>query len=317
MTGEAIAPKDRNATIAAHRAHQARWRAEELDGWPPGPPTHPGARKRYATIDSCLAEEWKGQSVEEAGPNLMSLAAIEYAKVRCEQLAATGGLAEKDRLFRNLLSSQPLAFSIAGELRRHRDAAARVIGALAGIDIERFQPLVDSTHTLDGIDAEWAPPKEHHTGDRSGFDIAGHQILRSGDSHLLSIEVKYVDTFSAKKVDYDRYDEHLTALGLSRRATDRLVAAGGSQFLRSLMLTDSVRRRGVRGEGRIDHSLAVVLARSGDRQARRVVDAFQEHDLPTRVAFWSHEDFFDACEEQSELATWARRMRRRYVLPAG
>jgi hypothetical protein len=317
MTGEAAAPKDRSATVAAHRAHQARWRAEELDGWPPGPPTHPGARKRYATIDSCLAEEWKGQRVEVAGPNLMSPAAIEYAKVRCEQLTATGGLAEQDRLFRNLLSSQPLAFSIAGELRRHRDAAAEAIGRLAGVDIDRFQPLIDSAHTLDGIDAEWAPPKDHHTGDRTGFDIATHQALESGESHLLTIEVKYIDTFSAKKVDYDRYEEHLTALGLSRSATDQLVADGCSQFLRSVMLTDSVRRRGVRGDGGIDHSMAVVLARSSDKQARRVVDAIKGHELPTRVDFWSHEDFFDACEEQGELAGWAQRMRRRYVLASG
>jgi hypothetical protein len=209
----------------------------------------------------------------------MSPAAIEYAKVRCEQLTARGGLAEQDRLFRNLLSSQPLAFSIAGELRRHRNAAAGVIGPLAGVDIDRFEPLVDSTHALDGIDAEWAPPKDHHTGDRSGFDVAAHQVLGSGDSHLLTIEVKYIGTFSTKQVDYDRYEEHLTALGLSRDATDQLVANGCSQFLRSVMLTESVRRRGVRGDGGVDHSMAVVLARSYDKQARRVVDAIKEHDL--------------------------------------
>jgi hypothetical protein len=62
---EATAPKDRSAIVAA-QAHQARWRAEELDGWPPGPPTHPGAKKRYATIESCLAEECKAQRVEAA-----------------------------------------------------------------------------------------------------------------------------------------------------------------------------------------------------------------------------------------------------------
>lgn len=314
--GKPSGPKDRSATIAAHREHQSRWREQELNGWPPGPPTHPGARKRYPTIGSCLAEEWKGQHVADTGPNLMSPAAVEYAKSRCEQLTATGGLAEQDRLFRNLLSSQPLAFSIAGELRHHRGPAARALGQLAGVDIERFEPLADSTHTLDGIDAEWAPPKDHHTGDRSSFDIASHQILRTGESHLLTIEVKYVDTFSAKKVDFDRYEEHLTALGLSKDATDHLVAAGCSQFLRSVMLTDSVRRSGVRGDRGLDRALAVVLGRSDDKQARRVVDALKMHDLPTQVQFWSHAEFFNACEAQSELGEWAQRMRRRYVLDA-
>jgi hypothetical protein len=151
---------------------------------------------------SCFAEEWQGQRAVDVGPNLMSPAAVDYAKGRCEQLRANGALAEEDRLYRNLLSSQPLAFSIAGELRLHREAAAKVLSGLAKVDIKRFEVLPDATQPLDGIDAEWAPPKEEHTGDRSGFDIATHQILESGDSHLLTIEVKYVDTFSAKKVDY-------------------------------------------------------------------------------------------------------------------
>ncbi|RYP88113.1 hypothetical protein EKO23_04555 [Nocardioides guangzhouensis] len=240
---------------------------------------------------------------------------MEYAKSRCAQLKATGGLAEQDRLFRNLLSSQPLAFSIAGEFRHEPDAAAAVIGMLAGVGIGRFEPLVDSTHPLDGIEAEWAPPRQHHTGDRSGFDVATHQILRSGESHLVTIEVKYIDTFSAKKVDYDRYEEHLVALGLSRETTNQLVTDGCSQFLRSVMLTDSVRRHGVRGDGGVDQSMAVVLARSDDKQARRVVESVKRHDLPTMVDLWSHEDFFDACAEQDALANWALLMRRRYILP--
>ncbi|NYJ00257.1 hypothetical protein HNR19_000955 [Nocardioides thalensis] len=125
-------------------------------------------------------------------------------------------------------------------------------------------------------------------GDRSGFDIATHQVLGTGDSHLLTVEEKYIDTFSVKKVDYGRYQEHLAALGLSKGATDQLVADGCSQFLRSVMLTDSVRRRGVRGGSGIDHAMAVVLARADDMQARRVVDAIKGHDLPVSVDFWSH-----------------------------
>lgn len=239
-----------------------------------------------------------------------------YTRQRCEQLGFIGGLAEKDRLYRNLLSSQPLAFSIAGELRAHLDAATRVFSHLAKVKVERFQTLGDPTHPLDGIDAEWAPPKEHHTGDRSGFDLAAYQFLYSGQDLLLSIEVKYIDTFSPKKIDYARYEPHLSELGLSRAATEKLVTGGCSQFLRSLMLTDSVRRRGVRGSGRIHQASAVVLARSGDKQARRVVAAVASHNTPTRVDFWSHEEFFDACEQQPELDNWAKRMRQRYILRA-
>ena len=72
----------------------------------------------------CLAREHGGRSARDAGVNLMSDDGINYAKARVEALGPIGGLAEEDRLWRNMLSSQPLAFSIAGELRRHADAAA-------------------------------------------------------------------------------------------------------------------------------------------------------------------------------------------------
>lgn len=285
-----------------------------LHGWPPGPPTDPAARKRYETIGSCLAAEWDGKSAFEHGPNLMSGNAVKYTKQRLQQLSDTGGLAEKERLYRNLLSSQPLAFSIAGELRAHPEAAATVISALADVKLERLQTLADTTHELAGIDAEWAPPRKLHTGDRSGFDIAAYASIAAGEHLLLTVEVKYIDTFSAKKLDYDWYEPHLTRLGLSRRAVEELVAEGCSQFLRSILITDSVRRQGIRGASPIDHALAVVLARSDDRKAQQVVDAIASHNLPTRVGFWSHERFFDECEGQPALEDWAGRMRRRYVL---
>jgi hypothetical protein len=53
----------------------------------------------------------------EEDPNLMSEAGRAYAAARQQELKALGGLAEQDRLYRNLLSSQPLAFSIAGSGR--------------------------------------------------------------------------------------------------------------------------------------------------------------------------------------------------------
>ena len=53
------------------------------------------------------------------------------------------------------------------------------------------------------MEAEWFPPRDLHTGDRSGFDMAAFLRLRSGERLLVSVEVKYVDTFSAKKLEYN------------------------------------------------------------------------------------------------------------------
>lgn len=44
--------------------------------------------------------------------------------------------------------------------------------------------------------AEWFRPRDRHTGDRSGFDIAAYLRLQSGERLLVSIDVKYADTFS-------------------------------------------------------------------------------------------------------------------------
>ncbi|MDQ2706984.1 MAG: hypothetical protein M3Z25_04825 [Actinomycetota bacterium] len=69
-----------------------------------------------------------------------------------------------------MLSSQTLAFSIAGELRAYSQAAASVFAELTGLPVValgRFGKLGDD-YLLDGIEAEWSPPDDHYTGDRSG-----------------------------------------------------------------------------------------------------------------------------------------------------
>ncbi|WP_256793252.1 hypothetical protein [Terrabacter sp. Ter38] len=316
---ESESPRDRSAAVAAHRAHQSDWREKEL-GWPAGPPTHRGAAKRYPVLGSCLAPEFDGRSAKAEGLNLMSPAAKSYADARLAQLQTLGGLAEDDRLWRNLLSSQPLAFSIAGELREHPAATARVFAALTGQQVASLEDLADTqtpSHDLGGIEAEWFPPRDLHTGDRSGFDIAAYLRLQEGESLLVSVEVKYVDTFSAKKVTWERYATQLASAGLDEGSMTRIVAAGGSQFLRSVLLTDSLRRHGLRRRHEVHRTLAVVLGRQDDRNARKVVQTIAACQPHTPVAYWSHEDFFDACAAQPELARWAGRMQRRYVLAVG
>jgi hypothetical protein len=227
-----------------------------------------GAAKRYPVLGSCLAPESEGRTAKADGPDLMSDAAQAYAAERQQQLKALGGLAEEDRLYRNLLSSQPLAFSIAGELRAHPAAAARVLAALTESPVVGLDHLEDAgtpSHAVHGIEAEWFPPRDLHTADHSGFDIAAYLKLRDGQRLLVSIEVKYTDSFSPKKMTWERYGAHLQAAGLHESAMQDIVQAGGSQFLRSVLLTNSLRRCGVRRPPGVGQVLAVVLARGDDR----------------------------------------------------
>lgn len=319
MTDEAPLVKSDSRVVRRHRAHQGMVR--EALGWPPGPPSDARARSAYPVLPNYFAEEHEGSTPEQVGVNLVPPSAAEYARQRLEQLAKVNGVAEPDRLWRNLMSSQPLAFSIAGHLRDHQAGAAELFGRLTGLEVVGFSRLEDGNapkHTLDGIDAEWFPPRQHHTNDRSGFDIAALLELAGGTHTLLTIEVKYIDSFSPAKLDPSKegYASALSACGIKEAETQTLTAAGGSQFLRSVLLTDSVRRKGIAGATTpaIDEALAVVLGRVDDVSAQRVVEKFDALDLRTKTDYWSHNQFFDAAASVEVLAEWAADLRRRYVL---
>ena len=263
--------------------------------------------------------------MHDAGKNLMSDSARNYIRDRLAVLQRIDGKAEPDRLWRNLpLSSQPLAFSIAGHLHRHRAEAAQLLSALTGHPVSSLATLHAGAgawrdHLLDGIEAEWFPPRTAHTGDMSGCDIACCLSLQDGGRVLVTIEVKYTDTFSPEPVAWARYQQHLTALGLDEAATASLVRAGCSQVLRQAMITDSVRRgglvAGVGPEGRVDTALAVVLAREDDKTAIRVVNTL--HDaigarIPVR--FWSHRQLLTEAGQVQGLEKWAGDMALRYLI---
>lgn len=302
----------------AHRRQQSRYRDQVL-GLPPGPPTDSRARKKYRVLGNYLPEAWHGQTAEAAGWNLMSSAALEYARHRLPRIQESGGVAEPERLWRNMLSSQPLAFSIVGEFRAHPEAGLKVLSTLADREFVSYDGLGNPARdlfALDGLQAEWAPPRDFHTGDRSGFDVAA--ALRDDEGHrlILSVEVKYVDTFSPKKLDFDRYSSQLAAVGLDRAATEQLVRSGASQFLRSILLTKSVELHGLRGDNRSDRSIAVVFARDDDRSARRVVELAKESCDPRmlKVELWTHELLLSAAANVPELADWSQRMQTRYII---
>lgn len=160
-----------NRIKAAHRAHQGWWREHVLQR-PAGVPTDKRTRERYPTLPNYLPDNFEGRTAEQEGLNLMSAAARTYARQRQVQLAPLGGLAEEGRLWRNMLSSQPLAFSIAGELRANPVAAAAMLSGLSGLPGASLVTLEDPKYSLAGVEAEWFPRREAHTRDRSGFDLA-------------------------------------------------------------------------------------------------------------------------------------------------
>jgi hypothetical protein len=196
-----------------------------------------------------------------------------------------------------MLSSQPLAFSLTGHLRaRTRTRRHAYSRSSRGGRWQVSAGIGDAgdSYAPDRIEAEWSPPRDEHTDDRSGFDLAAIVCPPDGTRALVSVEVKYVDTFSPAKLDLVRYAEHLSAAGIATRAASAIVEAGGSQFLRSVLLTESVRRRGIRGETSLEGALSVVLGRHDDPTADRAVKAVEEQAPQLATARWSRRDLFAA-----------------------
>ncbi|MEJ2888729.1 PGN_0703 family putative restriction endonuclease [Actinomycetospora aeridis] len=295
---------------------QSRWRQEVLR-LPAGPPTHPTSR--LPTVEYCLPREFHGSTPVEGGWNFVSGAAHDYALGR-----SAGFNVFDDRLWRNMLSSQPLAFNIAGGLREHLASAADAFAELTEwpvIGFDRLGESVTDRHALDGLHAEWAPPRSRHTGDGSSFDIAAPLRLGGHRRVFLSIEVKYTDDFSSGVAARDlatkleQYRPHLDALGIGDARREPLLRGRTFQFLRSVMLTDSVVRRGLRGDDRLDGGLATVVAPAADAVAREAVATVSAAlgTTRTQVAFWSLDDLLDGCADQAPLQVWADTMRRRYL----
>lgn len=302
-----------STTVRRYRAHQGRWRSEVL-GLPPGPPSTTAVTE--TVVDSMLPTAHEGRSAGEAGWNLMSPAAVAYACARVPVVKAAKGVVETDRLWRNMLSSQPLAFSVVGELRAHPDVALAVLSELANRKFVAFDRI--GAHTgaweLDGLQAEWAPPPGGHTNDRSGFDIAAALRTAAGQRVLVTIEVKYTDRFSRERLDPSDYERVLADVGLDLAATTRLVDAGASQFLRSVLLTESVRRGGTSGVEILDEVLAVVLCREDDSTAAKVVEAVGDEQKTVPVAHWGLARFLEVTSRYTELADWADAVHARYLL---
>jgi len=105
---------------------------------------------------------------------------------------ARSGIMEEDRLFNNLLSSQPLCFNFFGELKYDSDLALGIL--------RFFYP--ELTH-VKIVNFEYGGDKKY-TNDNSAFDVC-FEVMIGDKKGLIGIECKYTDSFSPKKYDRTEY----------------------------------------------------------------------------------------------------------------
>jgi hypothetical protein len=95
------------------------------------------------------------------------------------------GMINLDRLYNNLLSSQPLCFNFFAEFEIDKTLGLQVL--------KTFWPDVT---VLNKVVFEYSPP-ENYTKDGSAFDV-GFDVMFGDKTGFIGLECKYTDTFSFK-----------------------------------------------------------------------------------------------------------------------
>jgi hypothetical protein len=196
------------------RWRQHRWAVEVMSVTSFG--SHGGRRTDPALPPEEVANGTKLLDQDaEAGANFLTTSIFEVAKARVnadnKQIHET---LDATRLFRDLLSSMPMAFNLFGEASlRQNDESRQRLAEVFGVPAEEPSDLV----------FEWSPARrdDRYTRDRTAFDVA----LRVGDPQgsrtVVGIETKYHE-HSTKEAKPNA--AHSAPLQRWREQTDFLVS---------------------------------------------------------------------------------------------
>lgn len=215
----------------------------------------------------------------------------------------SGKLIEEDRLFANLLSSQPLCFNLFGELRRDKELATRVMRVL-------YPGRVDA---VESVQFEYSPGKSNpqYTGDRSAFDVFLEHTTPRGGRGFIGFEVKYHEGLNDDPSAHrPRYDE--VAAGMECFRSDKRAALRDKplqQLWRDHLLAGSMLSADA---DRWETGLYVFLHASGNTRCTRAVERYREC-LSNTSTFDSLTierllDVLEACD----AGDWVARVRDRY-----
>jgi hypothetical protein len=272
------------------RFHQGWWRTfvlAEEEG------NHP-IRKQKNVCNTIL----NGQTSQK---NFLSPRIVEAVFQTIEERqSASSGILEEDRLFNNLLSSQPLCFNFFGELKINTEFALQVL--------KQFWPELTQVKR---VIFEFAPPK-NYTGDNSAFDVA-FEVMIDEKSGLVGLECKYTDTFSQTEYDKPEYRQIFV------QSEDRLFtakyegfkAARFNQLFRNQLIAEAFLQN-----GDYDFVYTGLFCHQDDKSALKIGAEFQgmikDGDKVFRVI--TYQDFITRVQrlemgwEQRELSMllWAR-----------
>ncbi len=168
---------DESGFIKRFRRHQGWWRAFVLNE--PEGMYWDEKNKQCARVCNRI----NNGDIQPESKNFLNKEIAREVEIALEQQKKTGsGIMDKDRLYNNLLSSQPLAFNFFGFFNANRSLA------------------LDFLHTIlpDIIDYEVVFEYAPKSVDNSAFDF-GFLVKTETKKGFIGFECKYTDTFSAKR----------------------------------------------------------------------------------------------------------------------
>lgn len=135
---------------------------------------------------------------KESGKNFLTKDAFEYAKYRAENRKEYETI-EEDRLFNNLLSSQPMAFNLFCPLRKMLEESREIATKVIKAALPEY-PI----HEVTKVDLEFIPKNyKELTGDKSAMDAIIEFVDMDGCDGFIAIETKYSENLGTN-VAYDK-----------------------------------------------------------------------------------------------------------------
>ncbi|HEY62513.1 MAG TPA: hypothetical protein G4N95_07670 [Anaerolineae bacterium] len=175
-----------------------------------------------------------------------------------EREAFGGGIMEEERLFNNLLSSQPLCFNFWGELKVDKELARDVL--------RRFYPKVTGVRK---VMFEYTPGK-NYTNDNSAFDVA-FEVADRNRVGLIGLECKYTDTFSQREYDKEEYQEIYRRSENFVRPYEEYIQSRYNQLFRNQLIAEALIQNGA-----YDFVLTGLFCHQADEQAVETGREFQK-----------------------------------------
>jgi len=222
---------------------QSWWRAQVLNALP-GPKSSSGGKLVCSMLPLDI-----GQAANFLGADIEAAVAARLSE------GGHSGIIAKDRLYRNLLSSQPMCFNLFGPFVKHPDHL-----------IEWVRTLDDSAVKVRRIRFEWAPERCSHFDGGSAFDAFVEYTASTGGERFIGVECKYAENLERSTIKLRNVYGDYTAGSANWRdgASARLSAKHLRQFWLNTLLAQSLVDR---GGGTYESGLVVVVAAAADRSA--------------------------------------------------